>query len=371
MKFCARQFLVLFLLLSLTVSACAFSEKDEIKKAVALVLDPLKDFDSADIYDYLAQTDIFPGDHADIQDESAIRDTFMLFYRDFAYKVREINLHENEDTSEGPVPADTAEAVVELNVPDGRRIAEDLIKEELTRRILQQASEKVSSDTAHASFPLQERFQLLYSLLSDNTYKTTVKKTEIKLQKSGDSWQVERTHALGDALTGGLSRSLTDPELLSPSQTLELYLTAITKMSPEQLESYLELESFAGYGEVEDERITLALIGQIRQFFSCSVSDAQIKGYQATVPVKIRTFDKDRIMTRFYEKADRYLQTADAVIDGLSGRTDTMRDLMVEAIETNTEAVWRDASFSMINDGTGWQPADGGHVLGEALLGLA
>ena len=55
------------------------------------------------------------------------------------------------------------------------------------------------------------------------------------------------THSLENDLVGGLITYLSDSDLLSPEETLTVYLNTLKTMDTEQMGNYLGLESLAEY----------------------------------------------------------------------------------------------------------------------------
>ncbi len=79
-------------------------------------------------------------------------------------------------------------------------------------------------------FPFEERYTLLDELLKSNDYQTVERNCTISLDasdKDGEtSWEIRRT-ILEDDLVGGLMNDLTDPDILSPEDTILVYLNTL------------------------------------------------------------------------------------------------------------------------------------------------
>lgn len=62
--------------------------------------------------------------------------------------------------------------------------------------------------------------------------------------KDGEtSWEIRRTNTLENDLVGGLMNDLTDPDILSPEDTILVYLNTLKNMTAEELGNYLNAAS--------------------------------------------------------------------------------------------------------------------------------
>ena len=79
---------------------------------------------------------------------------------------------------------------------------------------------------------MEERYLLLDQLLSNNSYATVERECTVELCNKGsnddkDEWEIIRSHSLENNLVGGLMTYLSDNNLLSPEETLTVYLNTL------------------------------------------------------------------------------------------------------------------------------------------------
>ena len=358
MKPCRFMAMVLILLAGILSTACTFSEKKKIRTCIEQELDPLTHLDGESVRTGLSRLDFFREAGSGLQDSAEIQEAFVLYYKDFSYKIHKISLSEK---------GDSASVLVGLRTPDGRALAKDYLSARLRKELFQAAAP--SGMGAATSLSVAERYLLLDSLLKNNSYELIDGICTITLQRKESGWVILRTPALENDLTGGLVRFLADPMLLSPGETLLVYLDSIDSMDTETLSAFLGLDSLFGEEDQEEALIARSLEDQIHRCFASALSGESRNGYHAQVTASIRSFDSDAIIAAYEEKVDAYLASPEAVIDGPETRRDRVRALLTEAIRENTCTVERKTVFSMINDGASWKPEDAGKQLGEAIFG--
>lgn len=115
--------------------------------------------------------------------------------------------------------------------------------------------------------------------------------------------------------------------------------------------------------------IASALAEQIHKNFNYVIKSSSENGYNATVTTEITTFDSDSILADYQEKLDKYLASADAVIDGSQKRYEKSFEILLNSINDNTVTTVNDVDFVLINDGVSWKLQDEGNTLGNAIFG--
>ena len=115
--------------------------------------------------------------------------------------------------------------------------------------------------------------------------------------------------------------------------------------------------------------IAAALVEQVHNNCRYGSKSSSEKGYNATVTTEITTFDSDSILADYQSKLDKYLASADAVIDGSQKRYDKSLELLLDCINNNTATTVNDVNFVLINDGVSWKLQDEGNTLGDAIFG--
>lgn len=132
-----------------------------------------------------------------------------------------------------------AKVSLRLFTLDARALAEDFSKALLKHEIALAASDDTEDDQ---TVTLEDRYMLLNQLLSSNKYQTVERNCSITLTASEKNeetiWEIKRTTTLENDLVGGLMNYLSDPDILSPEDTLLVYLDTLKNMSTEELANY-------------------------------------------------------------------------------------------------------------------------------------
>lgn len=357
------RFLLPLLLLLCTFLLCGCTSKEEkkIEDAVKQELDQLKNLDSVTTQKYISYQELFPGEPEDIAISSDIEEVFSLFFQDFDYKILDVNVDKDKQS---------AQANLRLVTLDAHALAEDFSKAQLKHEISQSAS---SEEATEQTISLEERYTLLDELLKSNDYQTVERNCTISLDasdKDGEtSWEIRRTNTLENDLVGGLMNDLTDPDILSPEDTILVYLNTLKNMTAEELGNYLNADSIISTEDPAKISLAEALVKQVHSTFDYSIGETTVSGYTATVTATITTFDSDAILENYQKELDTYLASVDAVIDGAQKRYEKSYSLLLEYIEENTATKTVETTFTLINDGASWKLEDAGTVFGQALFG--
>lgn len=362
MKTVRKLLPVLFgLLLFVLLGGCIGSEKREIRQAVCQELELLKTPDPDAIVKYISYVDLFPGETKDLELSSDIQEIFTLFFQDFNYKLLDIHIAGKRKS---------ATATVRLKTLDARTLARDYAAAVLQKKIML-ASDQSSQKTKENNISIQNRCAILSNLLKTTTYETVQTDCSVNLTKSDKTgvWAIKRSTSLENDLTGGLLTYLSDNSILSPQKTLAVYFDTLKSMDGAQMYRILGMEPLLKAEDAEKAYIASALAEQVHRTFNYEVLDETRSGYQATVNVRITTFDSNAILSRYQRELDAYMETPDAVIDGSELRYEKSYNLLLRCIRENTATATAEAAFSLINDGISWRLQDDSHVLGNAIFG--
>lgn len=353
---------ILLIILTTVIAGCTRKDKTEVKNIITSELDLLKNLDSETVQKYISYKELFPDatDSTELSDE--IEEVFSLFFRDFDYKILDIDVDKTKKN---------ATASLRLSTIDARTLAEDFAASLLKSEILEAATP--SSNTGDSSASLEDHYLLLNHLLKTKEYDISETNCTIYLHaiENGkkEAWEIKRTHSLEDDLVGGLMTCLSDPDILSPEDTLTVYLNTLKKMDLDEMSSYLGVVSIMNTSDTAKSSIASALVEQIRKNFNYTIKDSRIDGYHAVVSTEITTFDSDAILSEYESKLSDYLASPDAVIDGSQKRYQKSLDFLLSCIENNEETVTADVDFSLNNDGASWKLKNAGVSLGDAIFG--
>ena len=165
---------------------------------------------------------------------------------------------------------------------------------------------------------MEDRYLILDDLLKQNHYETMETECTIRLTDKGTSkqeWEIIRTHSLENDLVGGLMTYLSDSDLMSPEETLSVYLDTLKTMDSKQMGNYLGLESLLNTSDSAKNSIASALVDQVHKTLDYQITSCNIQSYNAVVTTEITTFDSASILSDYQSSRDTYLSSVDAVID--------------------------------------------------------
>ena len=354
---------LLFILMSVAfLAGCSHVDKTDVEAVITNELNLLKNLDSDTTQKYVSYKELFPDTTQEIELSKEVREVFSLFFRDFDYKIRNVDV--DNDTKEASVS-------LQLSTLDARTLAKDYAQASLETAILKAAASDTSA-TEETTDSLEERYLIIDSLLKKSKYETVTRDCTMTLQNTGtdhDEWEIQRSHSLENDLVGGLISYLSDNNLLSPEETLTIYLNTLKSMNTEQMGNYLGIESLLNTSDSDKNSIASALVEQVHQNFDFKITNCEEQGYTATVSTTITTFDSASILNTFSQEQDAYLSSADAVIDGSEKRYQKSLEMLLNDIKNNTANITSTADFHLTNDGVSWKLDDSNTTIGNAIFG--
>ena len=352
---------LLVILAAFAVIGCSHTDKAEVKEVITNELNLLKNLDTDTVQKYVSYNELFPDVPEETRLSTEVEEVFSLFFKDFDYKILGINVDKNHKT---------ASAKLRLSTIDTKALAKDFDISHLEDAILQDAGSHDTEDTS--SDTLESRYLILNELLKNNQYKTVKTDCTMELRNTGtesENWEIVRTHDLENQLVGGLMTYLSDSDLLSPEETLTVYLNTLKKMDLDQMSDYLGIESLLNAPDEAKSSIASALIEQVHNNFDFKITGSDIQSYRATVEAELTTFDSNAILKAYQAELEEYLASPDAVIDGSQKRYNKSLELLLKNIENNTATTTSAVSFHLINDGVSWKLQDDGQAIGEGIFG--
>ncbi|MBQ9064307.1 MAG: hypothetical protein IJ123_02550 [Blautia sp.] len=353
----ARHVLYTFLSIILLLTAgCGGNINTAVRKAVAAELDPLKSLDPDEAYSYLSQTELFHDDSwsPDMSSTEEVKDVFSLFFKNFDYEILSADISDD---------GKTASASVRLKTIDAKSLSKDFASSSLRESIEDEAAGESSKMTT------EERYLLLNHLLKTGEYEFTESDCTLRLSKTDAGWRVNHTSVLENQLVGGLITWLSDSYILTPEETLNIYLNTIRKMNIDDLCNYLGIAELINNSDDTLSSIYNAMAEQAHEHFNYEVLGSTINKSSAEVEARITSFDSDAIMDNYHSQMDAYLGTADAVIDGAETRLTHSRELLLRCLDENTAVNDSNITFNLKNDGVSWKLTDPGKAFGDALFG--
>ena len=93
---------LLFILMSVTfLTGCSHVDKTDVEAVITNELNLLKNLDSDTTQKYVSYKELFPDTTQEIELSKEIKEVFSLFFRDFDYKIRNVDV--DNDTKEASV----------------------------------------------------------------------------------------------------------------------------------------------------------------------------------------------------------------------------------------------------------------------------
>ena len=358
--------LIPVLLLVFAVSmliGCSHVDRGDVEGVITNELDLLKNLDSDTAQKYVSYRELFPDATKSTELSKEVKEVFSLFFQDFDYKILNINVAKDKQT---------AEASLKLSTIDAKALAKDYAVSSLKEAVLK-AADSDSQSTEEPSDSMEERYLILNGLLKNNSYKTVEADCTITLVNTGTSkkeeWEIRRTHDLENALVGGLMTYLSDSDLLTPEETLTVYLNTLKTMDLSQMSNYLGIESLLNTSDKAKDAIASALVEQVHENFDFKITNAKVESYRASVDAQLTTFDSSAIMDAYQKELQTYLDSPQAVIDGSQKRYNHSLELLLKNIEDNQATITADASFTLVNDGASWKLQEDGQAIGAGIFG--
>lgn len=335
----ARLLPLLFLPLALCLTGCENEEKAAVESVITRDLDKLKNLDADTAREYISAENLFPDSTATDSGQDAVEDFISNYFQNFDYKILDIKTEK-----------DSAAASLRLNTLDAQSLARDYTGAQLQSQILDAASSKQQTSNK----TLQDHYQLLCQLMEDNDYETVENSCTIHLHKMQDTWIIQKTAALENDIIGNFITYVSNSNLLTPEETLNIYLSTIRSMSEDQLICYLNLNQYLNNGDSTADEFTSVIIDQVMSDFTYKIKETLQEGYNATVYLDVTTFDIDAVIDNYNTRYQNYLKTPESLYAGTDGRLKESLELMQECLENSTATTTLSVSIPMVNDGKSW-----------------
>ena len=196
---------------------CSGIDKTDVEEVIISELDLLKNLDSDTTLKYISYRELFPDAANNDQLSNEVKEVFSLFFKDFDYKILNIDVDQKNHS---------ATAELRLTTLDAQALAKDYASSLLKKDILEAAEN--TENTNDAGLTLEERYAVLNKLLQDTKYDTVESECSMELTcTEDDTWKIKRTYSLENDLVGNLMTCLSDPDVLSPEETLKIYLKTL------------------------------------------------------------------------------------------------------------------------------------------------
>lgn len=333
------RLLPLFLFpLCLCLTGCGDEEKDAVESVITQDLDKLKNLDADTAREYISAENLFPDSTDSTANQDSVEDFISNYFQNFDYKILDIKIKK-----------DSATASLRLNTLDAQSLARDYTGTQLQNQILSAASPSQKSGA-----PVQDHYQLLCQLMNENNYETVENSCTIELQKMLDTWVIQKTAALENDIIGNFISYISNSNLLTPEETLNIYLSTVRSMSEEQLLHYLNLEQYLNNIDPTVNEFTSSIIDQVMSDFTYTIKETIQEGYKATVNVDVTTFDVHAVLEDYSSRYQKYLKTPESLYAGTDGRLLEAQNLMQECLNESDATTTLHVPIQMVNDGKSW-----------------
>lgn len=337
------------------LTGCSIQERRGIREAVKEELGYLEHPDTQTIEQYLQEADLFPDTETSKTSnptvDPAITEIFTEFYKNFSYKVSDI---EYDDTK--------ATAVITITNLDTKALAKDYSIAALQKHIEEDAN------PAQVNFSLYDSYLLLGEILKTHEYDLTDSSFPVEFEKENDIWEMLPDDRLENELTGNFLTYMADSSFLSPEDVVKIHFDTIKEFDSEQLNIYLSLDSMLDLDDTYSSSVTHAIAQQIHQFFDYEIKGTKIGKTNATVTVSITSADFISIIDTYHKKLEEWMQTSEALEAGMFGRREKEREVLLESIKNNQATTSKEVKINLINDGTNWK-IQMDNKIAEAILG--
>ena len=218
-----------------------------------------------------------------------------LFFNDFSYRI----LDEREEKQEADVDA-------EIHILDTRALAHDL------RLSLTSSSIDLDDALSSSSQDLNEYFELLAETLRTHQYDLITTTASFHLNRVDGKWIIDINEKLQDEIVGGFGTWLTDPELVTPDEILEIYLTKFGELDAEGWIRYFNMDDFFATGSAIASDLDKAYAQRISEDFAWKIGGVErMPDGSCLIDTEITSVDLPSVMETYNGKLTAYAKTTE------------------------------------------------------------
>ncbi len=189
--------LVCVFIMAVTLVSCGIESPE---RAVENALNAIKNLDTETMEKYFGEEELFEGDGEDATDDILeAEEVEKLLVEKLSFKI----LSSEKD-------GDNATVKVEITNIDMQSVFARYM-EELFSMAMEEVFLELESDD-YEEIEEEEVLQIFMDILSDEENKMTTSKVELKLSKTGGSWEIAADEALIDAIYGGIFTTISNME---------------------------------------------------------------------------------------------------------------------------------------------------------------
>ena len=278
-------------------------------------------------------------------------EAIQLFFRDFSF-------HIVSSTRQDSI----AQVTVRATNMDSRELARAIRRLELENSL--RSTQEGQPSGAGSSVNV---FSLMKTVLSTQSIPLSSSEETLTLDKTQDGWAVRSDDALKRLLTGGLADSLSDPYLLSPEETLSIYLDQYKTMTVDEWKSRFQAEDLLR-ASASDYPVDDTYISLIMKYYDYQIDDIRTENSIAEADVTVTSVDMTAVLLSFREKLISYARQAESLSQDSITLTSASASLLMDAFSESAAPGTSKITGRLENDGTSWQLTDTSG-LANALLG--
>lgn len=300
-------------------------------------LELIRELDDETIRSFVSYDNLTNAQFSSEEPGSESIEAVKLFFKHFRYSIQQEIIED-----------DTASVTVQITNLDMQTLARDL-RTQLLR------TSSVLYPEAPLSYETNDYYRLLLTALEENSYETLVTTAHFHLRQDEQGWYILADSTLEDELVSGFISAMNDPYLLPASEVLSIHLDALKELNGAQWADYLAINDvFATYNTDYAQQIDAAYAAQIAEYFDYEILKCSADGDTATAVVRIHSLDMTSILENYRSSLLAYAATTRSIRDDSVTFSNKTSQMLLEALQENTQSAGTDITITIPNDGTSW-----------------
>lgn len=308
-------------------------------RTVRRELQQIKELDTETIQSFVYYEDLAGTQPAGAGISEQDADVITLFFQNFDYRIHDVK-----------VLGDQATVSAAITNIDMHSLARDLC-----RKILQSS---VSVYPESAASTAEDYYRLLRDTLIENSYKLATTTAVFHLKKERSGWAIQSDETLEDELVSGFISYMSDPYILSASDSLSIQLDALKALTAEQWMDYLSVSDlFATYNADYYQAIDEEYIRQLADAFDYEILRCTEDGARAAAAVRITSIDMKNVLSIYKKHLLAYAATTRSLRDDDVQFSNETSRLLLQSLQENEKVTSTDIDITFHNNGAIWEIA--------------
>ena len=327
--------------LIITLFAVHRRENTRPSAAVSTELDRILSLDDKTISNFIDYQILTGHEEASMEASSlspAAAEAVHLFFDDFSYKI----LDEREEDKEADVD-------VEIHILDTRTLAHDL------RLSLASSSIDLNDTLSSTSEDLNDYFELLADTLRTHQYDSITTMAYFHLNRTDGKWIIDINEKLQDEIVGGFGTWLTDPDLVSPDEVLEIYLAKFGELDGDGWIRYFDMNDFFATGSTASSDLDKVYAQRISEDFAWKIGGVEgLPNGSSMIDVEITSVDLPSVMQTYKDKLAAYGKTSESITSDTSTLIDKTASFLMDSFNENDARIVMPVTVTMTNEEGAW-----------------